>query len=146
MGKVLGGGMNLGLVAGRKEIMDLASPTAGHAKGKGVLIGGGTFSCMIPSMIAGRAMLRYLEEHEKERTRRYGPADFSQAIPYLPVYSMNYYDAQQLQLQGALNEVASGIDNTWTRMAFAWEWADGLCDDPACSVLKYSIQRRSRCS
>jgi glutamate-1-semialdehyde 2,1-aminomutase len=66
MGKVLGGGMNLGLVAGRKEIMDLASPTAGHAKGKGVLIGGGTFSCMIPSMIAGRAMLRYLEEHEKE--------------------------------------------------------------------------------
>ncbi len=66
MGKVLGGGMNLGLVAGRKEIMDLASPTAGHAKGKGVLIGGGTFSCMIPSMIAGRAMLRYLEAHEKE--------------------------------------------------------------------------------
>lgn len=66
MGKVLGGGMNLGLVAGRKEIMDLASPTAGLPKGKGVLIGGGTFSCMIPSMICGRTMLRYLEEHEKE--------------------------------------------------------------------------------
>jgi glutamate-1-semialdehyde 2,1-aminomutase len=66
MGKVLGGGMNLGLVAGRGEIMDLASPTAGLPKGKGVLMGGGTFSCMIPSMIAGRAMLRYLEEHEKE--------------------------------------------------------------------------------
>jgi glutamate-1-semialdehyde 2,1-aminomutase len=29
-------------------------------------MGGGTYSCMIPSMIAGRAMLRYLEEHEKE--------------------------------------------------------------------------------
>jgi glutamate-1-semialdehyde 2,1-aminomutase len=66
MGKVLGGGMNLGLVAGRKEILDLASPAAGLPKGKGVLIGGGTFSCMIPSMIAGRAMLLYLEEHEKE--------------------------------------------------------------------------------
>ncbi|MCX5905984.1 MAG: aminotransferase class III-fold pyridoxal phosphate-dependent enzyme [Deltaproteobacteria bacterium] len=66
MGKVLGGGMNLGLVAGRKEILDLASPTAGLPKGKGVLIGGGTFSCMIPSMIAGRAMLRYLEAHEQE--------------------------------------------------------------------------------
>ncbi|RPJ39091.1 MAG: aminotransferase class III-fold pyridoxal phosphate-dependent enzyme [Deltaproteobacteria bacterium] len=66
MGKVLGGGMNLGLVAGRGEIMDLASPTAGLPKGKGVMMGGGTFSCMIPSMIAGRAMLRYLEEHEKE--------------------------------------------------------------------------------
>jgi glutamate-1-semialdehyde 2,1-aminomutase len=66
MGKVLGGGMNLGLVAGRKEILDLASPAAGLPKGKGVLMGGGTFSCMIPSMIAGRAMLLYLEEHEKE--------------------------------------------------------------------------------
>lgn len=66
MGKVFGGGMNLGLVAGRKEILDLASPTAGLPRGKGVLIGGGTFSCMIPSMIAGRTMLRYLEEHQKE--------------------------------------------------------------------------------
>jgi glutamate-1-semialdehyde 2,1-aminomutase len=66
MGKVLGGGMNLGLVAGRGEILDLASPTAGLPKGKGVIMGGGTFSCMIPSMIAGRAMLRYLEEHENE--------------------------------------------------------------------------------
>lgn len=66
LGKVLGGGMNLGLVAGRKEILDLASPTTGLPKGKGVLIGGGTFSCMIPSMIAGRTMLRYLEDHERE--------------------------------------------------------------------------------
>ena len=46
--------------------MDLASPTSGLPKGKGVLMGGGTFSCMIPSMVAGRTMLRYLEEHEKE--------------------------------------------------------------------------------
>jgi glutamate-1-semialdehyde 2,1-aminomutase len=37
MGKVLGGGMNLGLVAGRKEI-DLDSFSAGLPKGKGVLI------------------------------------------------------------------------------------------------------------
>jgi glutamate-1-semialdehyde 2,1-aminomutase len=66
MGKVLGGGLNLGLVAGRKEIMDLASPTVGLPKGRGVLMGGGTFSCMLPSMIAGRTMLRHLEEHEKE--------------------------------------------------------------------------------
>ncbi|MBI5968933.1 MAG: aminotransferase class III-fold pyridoxal phosphate-dependent enzyme [Deltaproteobacteria bacterium] len=66
MGKVLGGGWNLGLVAGRKDIMDLASPTSGLAKGRGVLMGGGTFSCMLPSMIAGRTMLRYLEEHERE--------------------------------------------------------------------------------
>lgn len=66
LGKVLGGGMNLGLVAGRAEILDLASPAANLCKGKGVLMGGGTFSCMITSMIAGRAMLRHLEDHEKE--------------------------------------------------------------------------------
>lgn len=64
MGKVMGGGMNLGLVAGRRDIMELASPT--QPKGKGVLMGGGTFSVMVPAMIAGRAMLRYLEEHEGE--------------------------------------------------------------------------------
>lgn len=66
MGKVLGGGMNLSLVAGRREIMDLARPDAGLPKGRGVLMGGGTFSCMLPSMIAGRTMLRYLEGHESE--------------------------------------------------------------------------------
>lgn len=66
MGKVLGGGMHLGVVAGRREILDLASPTSGLPKGRGVLMGGGTFSCMLPSMIAGRTMLKYLEEHEKE--------------------------------------------------------------------------------
>jgi glutamate-1-semialdehyde 2,1-aminomutase len=66
MGKVLGGGWNLGLVAGRREIMDLASPTSDLPKGRGVLVGGGTFSCMLPSMIAGRAMLRYLEENAGE--------------------------------------------------------------------------------
>ncbi len=66
LGKVLGGGLNLSLVAGRKEIMDLASPTAGLQKGKGVLMGGGTFSCMPLSMIAGRVMLKYLEDHEGE--------------------------------------------------------------------------------
>ncbi len=66
LGKVLGGGLNLSLVAGRKEIMDLASPTAGLPKGKGVSMGGGTFSCMPLSMLAGRTMLKYLEDHEKE--------------------------------------------------------------------------------
>ncbi len=66
MGKVLGGGMNLGLVAGKAEIMDLASPTKGLQKGQGVLMGGGTFSCMLPSMVAGRTLLRYLEKNESE--------------------------------------------------------------------------------
>jgi glutamate-1-semialdehyde 2,1-aminomutase len=63
-GKVAGGGMNLGLVAGKKEIMELSAPLL--PKGKGVLMGGGTFSCMPPAMVAGLSMVGYLEEHEKE--------------------------------------------------------------------------------
>jgi len=66
MGKVLGGGAALGLVAGRKDILDLANPLIARPKGTGVLMGGGTFSAMLPAMFAGRTLLRYLEEHEAE--------------------------------------------------------------------------------
>lgn len=66
MGKVLGGGMNISLVAGRKEILELASPTAGLPKGQGVLMGGGTFSCMPLTMVASHAMVKYLEENAAE--------------------------------------------------------------------------------
>lgn len=66
MGKVLGGGMNISLVAGRKEIMELASPTAGLPKGQGVLMGGGTFSCMPLTMVASHAMVSYLEQNAAE--------------------------------------------------------------------------------
>jgi glutamate-1-semialdehyde 2,1-aminomutase len=59
MGKVMGAGLNLGLVAGRKDILDLAKP--GLPKGQGVMMGGGTFSAMIPAMIAGNFMLKYLK-------------------------------------------------------------------------------------
>ncbi len=66
MGKVLGGGMNLGLVAGRRDIMDLSSATSKLSKDKKVLMGGGTFSCMPPAMITGRTMLKYLDDHKDE--------------------------------------------------------------------------------
>ncbi len=66
MGKVLGGGLPLGIVAGRKDIMDLANPSRDKSKGQGVLIGGGTFSGLIPAMITGRAMLNFLEVNEAE--------------------------------------------------------------------------------
>lgn len=66
MGKVLGGGMNISLVAGRKDIMELASPTAGLPKGQGVLMGGGTFSCMPLTMVASHAMVKYLEDNAAE--------------------------------------------------------------------------------
>ncbi len=66
MGKVLGGGMPLGIVAGRKDIMDLANPSSGRSKGQGVVIGGGTFSGLIAAMITGRTMLHFLEINQDE--------------------------------------------------------------------------------
>jgi glutamate-1-semialdehyde 2,1-aminomutase len=65
LGKVLGGGMPMGVVAGRRDIMSLADPTLPRPKGTGVLIGGGTFSGLIPSLIAGHTMLKYLEENQQ---------------------------------------------------------------------------------
>ncbi len=66
MGKVVGGGMNVALVGGRREIMELASPTSGLPKGKGVSMGGGTYSCMPVAMQTALAMVRHLQEHEAE--------------------------------------------------------------------------------
>ena len=57
LGKTAGGGMPLGLVCGRKDILALADPTN---KSKFVSIGGGTFSENPMTMVAGLATVRYL--------------------------------------------------------------------------------------
>ena len=59
LGKVAGGGLPLGLVCGRKEILALADPTR---KEKFVSIGGGTFSENPLSMAAGLATVSYLRK------------------------------------------------------------------------------------
>lgn len=60
-GKVVGGGLPIGLVCGRKEIISLADPTR---KDGFVSIGGGTFSENPLSMTAGLATLRHLKRHK----------------------------------------------------------------------------------
>lgn len=59
-GKIVGGGMPVSAVAGRADILSLASKEAGRR----VLFDGGTFSAHPASMAAGKAMLQYLAEHE----------------------------------------------------------------------------------
>ena len=59
-GKVAGGGLPIGLVCGRKEILSLADPSR---KGKFVSIGGGTFSDNPLSMTAGLATVRHLRKN-----------------------------------------------------------------------------------
>jgi glutamate-1-semialdehyde 2,1-aminomutase len=66
LGKVVGGGMNLGVIAGREEIMALCDPTVPREKGEGVVVGGGTFSCSPMSMIVGYRVVEYLRERSQE--------------------------------------------------------------------------------
>jgi len=63
LGKTAGGGMPLGLVCGRKEILDLADPTN---RTRFVSIGGGTFSENPMTMVAGLTTVRYLRSHAKQ--------------------------------------------------------------------------------
>ncbi|MDA4120886.1 MAG: aspartate aminotransferase family protein [Thaumarchaeota archaeon] len=59
-GKVVGGGLPIGLVCGRKEILSLADPSN---KKRFVSIGGGTFSENPLTMSAGLATVRFLRKH-----------------------------------------------------------------------------------
>ncbi len=59
LGKIVGGGMPIGIVCGKKEVMELSNPV-GKAKKDMCSIGGGTFSANPLSMAAGLATLVHL--------------------------------------------------------------------------------------
>lgn len=61
LGKTVGGGLPIGLVCGRKEIVGLADPS--RKSEKFVSIGGGTFSENPLTMVAGLATLRHLRKN-----------------------------------------------------------------------------------
>jgi glutamate-1-semialdehyde 2,1-aminomutase len=65
LGKVIGGGMPVGLVCGSKEIMSLADPIKRDHKFKRCSIGGGTFSANPATMNAGLATLQYLKKNKQ---------------------------------------------------------------------------------
>ncbi len=65
MGKIIGGGMPIGAVGGRSDIMELSSPEIDNQ----VLIGGGTFSGHPLSMIAGHKTLEILNESNLDYER-----------------------------------------------------------------------------
>ncbi len=60
--KIIGGGMPVAAVAGRAELMKLC----GREGGNRVAFSGGTYSAHPAAMVAARAMLTYLVEHEAE--------------------------------------------------------------------------------
>ncbi|MFW9879808.1 MAG: aminotransferase class III-fold pyridoxal phosphate-dependent enzyme, partial [Candidatus Thorarchaeota archaeon] len=65
MGKIIGGGMPIGAVGGRKDIIDQSSPDVPNQ----VLVGGGTFSGYPLSMIAGLKTLEILKKSHQDYDR-----------------------------------------------------------------------------
>ena len=64
LGKVVGGGMPIGVVCGDKEIMSLADPVLRKEKDARCAIGGGTFSANPVTMTAGLATINYLKKNK----------------------------------------------------------------------------------
>jgi glutamate-1-semialdehyde 2,1-aminomutase len=60
-GKIMGGGMPVAAVAGRKEIMNLS----GSEESNRVSFSGGTYSAHPSSLLAAKTMMSYLIENEK---------------------------------------------------------------------------------
>ncbi len=65
MGKIIGGGMPIGAVGGRKDIIEQSSPEVENQ----VLIGGGTFSGYPLSMVAGLKTLEILKDSQEQYHR-----------------------------------------------------------------------------
>ena len=61
LGKIAGGGLPIGVLGGKREIMQLASPTLGNDQRCN--IGGGTFSANPLTMVAGLSTLEYLKNN-----------------------------------------------------------------------------------
>ena len=66
LGKIAGGGLPVGALVGKREILEKTSPEKKSKKWERVLIGGGTFSAHPLTAAAGLAMLRYLKDRRKE--------------------------------------------------------------------------------
>jgi glutamate-1-semialdehyde 2,1-aminomutase len=66
LGKIVGGGLPVGVVAGKKDLLEKTSPARKVHKREKILIGGGTFSSHPLTAAAGLAMLRHLKDHAEE--------------------------------------------------------------------------------
>jgi len=66
LGKIVGGGLPVGALVGKREILEKTSPEKKRNKWEKILIGGGTFSAHPLTAAAGVAMLRYLKDHRQK--------------------------------------------------------------------------------
>jgi glutamate-1-semialdehyde 2,1-aminomutase len=66
LGKIVGGGLPVGAMVGKREILEKTSPEKKVNKWERTLIGGGTFSAHPLTAAAGLAMLNYLKVHRQK--------------------------------------------------------------------------------
>jgi glutamate-1-semialdehyde 2,1-aminomutase len=66
LGKIVGGGLPVGALVGKREILEKTSPEKAGKKWERILIGGGTFSAHPLTAASGLAMLKYLRDHARE--------------------------------------------------------------------------------
>ncbi|NLI61789.1 MAG: glutamate-1-semialdehyde 2,1-aminomutase [Methanosarcinaceae archaeon] len=84
LGKIVGGGMPIGVFGGRSEILDLISP-------EGPVYQAGTFSGHPVTMAAGLATLNYIEKHEVCRTLNDRGISFRKALSDIAAEKKNTY-------------------------------------------------------
>jgi glutamate-1-semialdehyde 2,1-aminomutase len=98
LGKIMGGGLPVGALVGKKEILEKTTPEKGGKKWERILIGGGTFSSHPLTAAAGLTMLRYLRDHAGE------------VYPFLESKGEKAHKGVQEALdQGGLDAVVTGI-------------------------------------
>ena len=66
LGKIVGGGLPVGALVGKREILEKTSPKKKRNKWEKILIGGGTFSAHPLTAAAGLTMLNYLKDHHQK--------------------------------------------------------------------------------
>jgi glutamate-1-semialdehyde 2,1-aminomutase len=76
LGKIVGGGMAIGMMCGKKEIMQYAD-TTGKKKSERSYVGGGTFSANPSSMVAGHATLSELKSNSSIYSKINGLGDLA---------------------------------------------------------------------
>ncbi len=76
LGKIVGGGMAIGVMCGKKEIMEFAD-TTGKKKSERSYVGGGTFSANPASMTSGFATLSVLKNGKSVYSKINGLGDYA---------------------------------------------------------------------
>lgn len=124
--KVIGGGMPGACIAGREDIMELSN--VGKWKGKGVAIGGGTFSANPMTLAAGLATLEHLASNPEVYQRLDGlgakmrrgveEALGDAGIPVACTGAGSLFETHFLKSSGVRLRTASDVDSS-TDMAMA---------------------------